>query len=183
MGAKIGAGVELEKAPLKYQGLAPWEIWLSEAQERMVLAVPPENLPELLDICAIEEVEASIIGTFTDDASPDVTYNDQLVADMEMEFLHDGHPDTARWRLHWTASSSARTLFRPQQYRQHDSQLRALSTALCSHLLALLRHPNIASKEEVVRRYDHEVQGATVLKPLVGARAMGQAMPPFYNQF
>src|ERR1700704_5447795 len=67
MGEETGAYVELEKAPLKYQGLAPWEIWLSEAQERMVLAVPPEHLTELLVICAIEEVEASVIGSFTGD--------------------------------------------------------------------------------------------------------------------
>src|SRR5204863_9063004 len=67
MGAETGASVELEKAPLKYQGLTPWEIWLSEAQERMILAVPPEHIGELLEICAIEEVEASIIGAFTGD--------------------------------------------------------------------------------------------------------------------
>src|SRR6266516_2524338 len=92
MGAETGASVELEKAPLKYQGLTPWEIWLSEAQERMILAVPPEKLDALLELCAIEEVEASIIGTFTADQRLIVSYHGQIVADMDMHFLHEGRP-------------------------------------------------------------------------------------------
>src|SRR5439155_6992481 len=92
MAAETGARVELEKAPLKYQGLIPWEIWLSEAQERMVLAVPPEKLDALLELCAIEEVEASIIGTFTADHRLTVSYHGQIVADMDMHFLHEGRP-------------------------------------------------------------------------------------------
>ncbi len=101
MGADTGAYIELEKAPLKYQGLAPWEIWLSEAQERMVLAVPSQNLQALLAICAIEEVEASIIGTFTNSHRLVVTYSGQTVADLPMSFLHDGRPGRtleAVWR-------------------------------------------------------------------------------------
>src|SRR5205823_3855240 len=85
MAAETGAFVELEKAPLKYQGLAPWEIWLSEAQERMVLAVPPQHLDELLELCEIEEVEASVIGRFTDDHHLVVSYSGQAVADIDME--------------------------------------------------------------------------------------------------
>src|SRR5437868_4983389 len=92
MGDETGACVELEKAPLKYQGLAPWEIWLSEAQERMVLAVPPQHLEALLAICAIEEVEASITGNFTNNHRLVVTYHGQAVADIDMEFLHEGRP-------------------------------------------------------------------------------------------
>src|SRR2546421_1367981 len=92
MAAETGAYVELEKAPLKYQGLTPWEIWLSEAQERMVLAVPPSHLQDLLAICAIEEVEATIIGTFTNTHRLHVTHHNQTVADIDMEFLHEGRP-------------------------------------------------------------------------------------------
>src|SRR5205085_6612087 len=92
MAAEIGAHVELAHAPLKYQGLAPWEIWLSEAQERMVLAVPPAHMDELLEICALEEVEVSILGAFTDDRRLIVTNDGQIVADMDMEFLHEGRP-------------------------------------------------------------------------------------------
>src|SRR6266567_1176502 len=93
MAAETGAYVELEKAPLKYQGLTPWEIWLSEAQERMVLAVPPSHLQDLLAICTIEEVEATIIGTFTNTHRLHVTYHDQTVADIDMTFLHNGRPN------------------------------------------------------------------------------------------
>src|SRR5258708_3524552 len=93
MGAETGVHVELAKAPLKYQGLAPWEIWLSEAQERMVLAVPPAKLAQLLEICAIEEVEASILGSFTGDQRLKVMYRGEVVADLDMAFLHDGRPD------------------------------------------------------------------------------------------
>jgi len=171
MGAGTGAYVELEKAPLKYQGLAPWEIWLSEAQERMVLAVPPKHIKELLDICAIEEVEASIIGIFTDDQRLVVSYAGQDVADIDMEFLHEGRPGKtldAVWtrkvhewdRIPWAHTST---------YMRDDRG----ATHYAPTLLALLRHPTIASKEAVVRRYDFEVQGATVLKPLVGRAGNG----------
>lgn len=171
MGAEIGAAVELEKAPLKYQGLAPWEIWLSEAQERMVLAVPPEHLEELLALCAIEEVEASTIGTFTHDRRLVVTYRGQVVVDINMEFLHKGRPARtleALWTRkepRWDKIPYPRTLTYMRDSRG--------STYYNSILLALLRHPTIASKEAVVRRYDFEVQGATVLKPLVGRAGHG----------
>src|SRR5260370_17817066 len=94
MAAETGARVEPERAPLKYQGLTPWEIWLSEAQERMVLAVPPAHLETLLDICAIEEAETSVIGTFTGDHRLVISYYGQIVADMDMAFLHHGIPVT-----------------------------------------------------------------------------------------
>lgn len=188
MGAKIGAYVELEKAPLKYQGLAPWEIWLSEAQERMVLAVPPQNLPELLEICSIEEVEASIIGTFTDDARLLVIYANQVVADIAMDFLHDGMPERtleATWVQPRQGTQQSIVSTNPDAPRTHigiqflvspygyDDQGSLFPAHYAQALLSLLSHPNIASKEDVVRRYDHEVQGATVLKPLVGRAGNG----------
>ena len=167
MGASTGARVELAHAPLKYQGLAPWEIWLSEAQERMVLAVPSERLEELLAICAIEEVEVSIVGTFTDDHRLTVTYQGQLVADMDMEFLHDGRPGRTLEAL-WISP-----IINNVPSRIDNKLAQSVTHSLSPTLLALLRHPSIASKEEVVRRYDHEVQGATVLKPLVGKAGNG----------
>ncbi len=200
MGAQTGAWVELAHAPLKYQGLAPWEIWLSEAQERMVLAVPPEHLEELLALCAIEEVEASIIGTFTNDHRLAITYGGQFVADMDMDFLHKGRPDR-RLEAVWTqpqagdlemardasltpardraGASPAPTIHdgsKPTAYGRGDPCGRPGGEGrptFSSTLLALLSHPTIASKEMVVRRYDHEVQGATVLKPLVGLAGNG----------
>ena len=196
MGAETGADVELEKAPLKYQGLAPWEIWLSEAQERMILAVPPEKLNELLELCAIEEVEASIIGTFTADQRLIVSYYGHTVADLDMRFLHDGRPDRmleAVWvrnEMNADAGQSLRSplpINTPAAFKKinvgagqprpgDDEGTPALPAPVQSHtgaLLSLLNHPTIASKESVVRRYDHEVQGATVLKPLVGKAGNG----------
>ena len=188
MGADTGAYVELEKAPLKYRGLVPWEIWLSEAQERMVLAVPPQNIAELLAICAIEEVEASIIGTFTNDRRLVVTYAGQIVADISMDFLHNGlpareldavkvkQPAGTKQMIVSNNPAMARThrgiqfLMSPHGY---DDQGPLFPAHYAQALLSLLSHPNIASKEEVVRRYDHEVQGATILKPLVGRAGNG----------
>ncbi len=183
MGAKTGAYVELDRAPLKYQGLAPWEIWLSEAQERMILAVPPAKLAELLEICALEEVEASVLGTFTDDHRLQLTYHGQPVADMDMDFLHNGMPGRTLEAI-WVKQQSSPVPGTGQAQDTGSAQSTIPTTAsvhIVEHiqgslgptLLALLRHPNIASKEEVVRRYDHEVQGATVVKPLVGRSRNG----------
>jgi phosphoribosylformylglycinamidine synthase II len=166
MGADTGAHVELTYAPLKYQGLAPWEIWLSEAQERMVLAVPSQHLDELLQICAIEEVEASIVGSFCDDHRLVVTYAGQTVADMDMEFLYSGCPRRTLEAV-WTPEA------RPVNASVTPQNLHNVTRSLAPTLLSLLRHPTLASKEEIVRRYDHEVQGATVLKPLVGKAGNG----------
>ncbi len=175
MGAETGVSVELAHAPLKYQGLAPWEIWLSEAQERMVLAVPPEHLTALLALCEIEEVEASIIGTFTADKRLTVSYQGRLVADLEMSFLHDGRPPRsmeAIWQ-HVASAPDERPLNTLDEVSESNHIHALYSTHYAPTLLALLRHPTIASKEQVVRRYDHEVQGATVLKPLVGRSGNG----------
>ncbi|HEX6479526.1 MAG TPA: phosphoribosylformylglycinamidine synthase subunit PurL [Ktedonobacteraceae bacterium] len=165
MGEETGAHVELAKAPLKYSGLAPWEIWLSEAQERMVLAVPPEYLDELLAICEIEEVEASIIGNFSDDRRLVVNYQGHVVADLDMMFLHKGRPER-RLEARWTRKQE-RAKFGSYDYENSSGKDHS------KILLDLLRHPNIGSKESIVRRYDHEVQGATVLKPLVGKAGNG----------
>ncbi len=166
MGAETGASVELEKAPLKYQGLTPWEIWLSEAQERMILAVFPENLDALLELCAIEEVEASIIGTFTADRRLIVSFHGQVVADMDMHFLHEGRPERILEAV-WVKNS---TIF--------DVSVSSIVPAqragtMDDTLTSLLSHPTISSKESVIRRYDYEVQGATILKPLVGKAGNG----------
>src|SRR5581483_7642939 len=172
MGAQVGARVELSHAPLKYRGLAPWEIWLSEAQERMVLAVPPARLEQLLAICEIEEVEASVLGTFTGDRRLHVTYNGETVADLEMAFLHEGRPARtleAVWQPP-TAEEIAGYLTQPGASASRHGEY---SDDANQVLLPLLGHPTIASKEAIVRCYDHEVQGATVLKPLVGIAGDG----------
>ncbi|MFH1086270.1 MAG: phosphoribosylformylglycinamidine synthase subunit PurL, partial [Chloroflexota bacterium] len=156
MGQQVGAQVHLERVPLKYHGLQPWEIWLSEAQERMVLAAPPENEARLRAICEGYSVEMTVIGAFTDTGRLDLRYGDQPVADLAMAFLHDGTP---RRRLvgRWVKPEMA-AITPPG----------ADGAALAEALLAILAHPNVRSKEDVVRRYDHEVQGGTVVKPFVG---------------
>jgi phosphoribosylformylglycinamidine synthase II len=150
-----GCELHLEKAPLKYAGLQPWEILLSEAQERMTLAVPPEYLDALLALAARRDVEAAVLGRFTASGRFHVLYRGQTVAALDMDFLHDGVPQmrlTAVWR--------PPVLPEPQLPEPEDY------TAL---LCAMLGRLNICSKEAWVRQYDHEVQGSSVVKPFVGA--------------
>jgi phosphoribosylformylglycinamidine synthase II/phosphoribosylformylglycinamidine synthase I len=154
MGKDLGAHVKLETVPLKYPGLRPWEIWLSEAQERMVLAVQPAAWPRLQAICAGQSIEAVAIGTFDDSGRLRLTYEQAIVGDLSMHFLHDGIPQR---QLRGVFSLPAAM---PTQ--------RAQGEHYGETLLRLLAHPNIRSKETVIRRYDHEVQGGGVVKPLVG---------------
>lgn len=160
MGAELGAEVHLEHVPCKYAGLQPWEIWLSEAQERMVLAVPPDRLIALLTLCTAEEVEATPIGRFTDDKRLRVFYRDLAVVDLDMHFLHEGRPQRVL-NAEWQPSPALRQS--PHLTNVDPEQA----------LLALLAHPSIASKERIIRTYDHEVGGGTVVKPLVGASLAG----------
>jgi len=154
MGEETGAEVHLERVPLKYEGLTPWEIWLSEAQERMVIAVPPEHLADLLEICDNELVEATVLGSFTETRKLIVNYKDEVVADLDMDFLHHGLPRITKKAV-W-------------QTPNHSSPKLTASVDLTKSLHQILASPNVASKEWVIRQYDHEVQGGLVVKPLVG---------------
>ena len=156
MGQEIGADVHLENIPLKYTALDPWEIWLSEAQERMVIAAPPENLDELMAICEAESVEATVLGTFTDTHRLRVFYRGEVVGDLDMEFLHNGLPRHTK-----------KAVWDPPQHPEPTSG-HLDSVQLTEDLCRILASPNVASKEWVIRQYDHEVQGGLVLKPLVG---------------
>ncbi len=155
MGEKLGAEVDLEKVPLKYAGLNYTEIWISEAQERMVIAVKPENLDAIMKIFASENVEATVIGTFTGDKKLTLKYNGTQVGQLDMEFLHEGISKYSR-----KAAWSRPNLSEPN-IEAKDSYN--------DELLAILSCYNVASKEWVIRQYDHEVQGASVVKPLTGA--------------
>jgi phosphoribosylformylglycinamidine synthase len=137
----------------------------------MVLAVPPESVNEVLEICAIEEVEASLLGAFTDDHRLIVTYHGQTVADMDMAFLHEGRPDRVLKAVWQRNAPDGGAHFIAPETVWEDAPIN--TTHYAPTLLALLRHPTIASKEAIVRRYDHEVQGATILKPLVGRTGHG----------
>jgi phosphoribosylformylglycinamidine synthase II len=154
MGQELGAEVDLETVPLKYTGLSYTEIWISEAQERMVIAVRPENLDAIKSILDGENVEATVIGRFTNDKKLRLRYNGQQVAELDMDFLHDGVPKYRRQAAWTTRRLGEPTLAEAQDYNKE--------------LFDLLSSYNIASKEWVVRQYDHEVQGGSVVKPLTG---------------
>jgi len=158
MAEKLGAQVDLEKVPLKYAGLRYDEIWISEAQERMVLAVPPDNWDTIRAICEAENVEATVIGSFRNDGRLLIRYQDTAVGDMDTKFLHGGlvkTHKTARWQANGTGGT------------QRDGA--GEYSCERDRLLATLSNLNTASKEWVIRQYDHEVQGGSVVKPLVGS--------------
>lgn len=163
MSSRIGADVDLTDVRLKYPGLAPWEIWLSEAQERMVLAVPPANLPELQELCDTYNVELTDIGEFTGSGRLVVRYGGKVVLDLENEFLHNGIPQRQLKAVIPQPSVNGSPIL-----DQRSSIINLTDT-----LLKLLSHPNIASKAPVIRIYDHEVQGGTAVKPLTGAQDDG----------
>ncbi len=156
MGADTGADVKLENAPLKYEGLSYTEIWISESQERMILAVPPGKWEELRALCAGEDVEAAVLGAFTDTGRLRLSYCGQQVCDLDMHFLHEGRPPVVR-EARW--EQQARPLQRPG--------LEATLTPQDA-LLKILSSYSVCSKEWVIRQYDHEVQGGSAVKPLVG---------------
>src|SRR6185436_3999722 len=165
MGEKIGAEVELDKVPLKYAGLRYDEIWISEAQERMVLSVPRENVRELLDLAKSEDVEATVIGTFeTKDAELILRYAGTEVGRLSMRFLHKGIPMPTR---------RAVVIERNQKPEARSQKKEFTPAAFKDRLLKTLAHPNIASKHWIIRQYDHEVQGGSVIKPLLGPEQIG----------
>ncbi|NTW04775.1 MAG: phosphoribosylformylglycinamidine synthase subunit PurL [Peptococcaceae bacterium] len=159
MGSETGVEIWLDKAPLKYQGLNPWEIWLSESQERMALAIDPEDWIKFNDICTMYNVEAVVAGKFTDDKMLRVTFDGQIVCLLDMEFLHNGLPDknlTASWVLPQGAEAMP------------DSPLDWVE-AYCQ----IMADPDVCSKEPIVRMYDHGVQGSSSLPPFTGVMSDG----------
>jgi phosphoribosylformylglycinamidine synthase len=159
MGAESGAEVWLDKAPLKYSGLSYTEIWISEAQERMVLAVPAGNWDAFQELCRSEGVEATIIGKFTDTHELVLKFHGQEVGRLAMEFLHDGRPPVVRDAVYIPPPATALTI--PAKPRYDDDLHRILGSL------------NVCSKEWIIRQYDHEVQAGSVVKPLVGAASDG----------
>lgn len=161
MAEGIGANVDLTLVPRKYPGLEPWEVWLSEAQERMVVSVPPRAVSALANRCAMHGVNWSDVGSFTGDGILVVRNGEEVVAELDSAFLHDGRPQ------------------RRMDASMPDPQRNGATSRVVDDpeksLLALLRHPNIASKAATIHRYDHEILGATLVRPLVGAASDGPA--------
>lgn len=168
MGEKIGARVDLDKAPLKYQGLSYTEIWISEAQERMILAVPADKWEALHALCAGEDVEATAIGVFEATGKLRLHYQGESVGELDMHFLHDGRPPVVR-QATWSKPSGERS--EPLGADPNGSPRSSLG--LGEILLEILSHYNVCSKEWIIRQYDHEVQGGSVIKPLVGINEDG----------
>lgn len=156
MGEELGAEVELSRVPLKYEGLSYLETWISEAQERMVVAVPELRVKEALELFESEDVEATDIGTFTGDKRLRLNWHGETVCDLDMKFLHDGMPKI--WRDAVWSAPEHRVV--PQGSVKRDDANGVLK--------AILGSWNVCSKEWVVRQYDHEVQAGSAVKPFTG---------------
>ncbi|MCB9497116.1 MAG: phosphoribosylformylglycinamidine synthase [Fibrobacteria bacterium] len=153
-----GAALDLERAPLKYAGLDPWEIFVSEAQERMSVAVPEKHMEAFLDLSRRRGVESTDLGAFDDSGFLTLRFRGETIGKLSMEFLHEGLPELVI-PAKWTPPANPEPVDLPGDAN--------------SDLLALLGSWNICSKEPWVRQYDHEVQGQSVVKPFTGARNDG----------
>ncbi len=153
-----GAVVFLEKIPLKYSGLKPWEIFVSESQERMTLVVEPDKAQALLELAKKMEVEVTDIGYFTGSGYLDVRYKNQMVNYLDLDFLHNGVPQKkmpAEWK-------------KPELQEPEIPRIKDYNPILKNLLSSL----NIRSREPVIRKYDHEVKGKSILKPLMGNKGI-----------
>lgn len=157
MGEHVGVAVDLDRAPLKYPGLAPWEVFLSESQERMVMAVAPGDVARVMAICRLYNVEATDLGAFEPTGKLVVRHAGAVVADLDMRFLHDGLPEKTLVGT-WVPSLGPRDL--PGLPPDADGWRDVLHRVLA--------HPNVASKAPICRQYDHTVQGTCVLPPYGG---------------
>lgn len=157
-----GARMDVSLAKTKYPGLKPYELVVSESQERMTVAVAPEKIPEFLTLAERRGVEVSVLGEFNDSGRFDILYAGKTVGSLDLHFLHKGGP-----KLHLTAewpgipapapvTDPAAGVSPPADFERDGASI----------LLKLLGRPNIASKEWLIRQYDHEVQGTSVIKPL-----------------
>lgn len=160
LASDCGAVVDLEKAPLKDVSLEPWEIWVSESQERMVLSVPERNLPALRKIFAREECELAVLGRFNKSGRLLVRFMGEPVVDLRNDFLHGGVPNFEKRAVHKPVPVSSRPPAKPRR-------------PLGRLLREILAHPNVRSRAPIVRQYDHEVQGGTVVKPFTGPAGYG----------
>lgn len=154
MGEGVGARVNLEKVPLKYTGLAPWEIFVSESQERMILAINPKNLKKAMDTCKLHNLEIAVIGEFTGDKKLTAFFKKEKICDMQMEFIHNGLPQ--------------RTMVGTTAGKNVKNQIPSKPNDLSIPWKKILSHGNVASKESFVRMYDHNVQGTNALHPFSG---------------
>ncbi|MFH1153427.1 MAG: AIR synthase-related protein [Pseudomonadota bacterium] len=152
-----GCEVWLEKVPLKYEGLDMWEIWVSESQERMTIAVSPDNIDRFMELSREHAVESTVIGKYTDTGKLHITYNGRTCAYVDMDLLEKGFP---RWEFD--------ALWTPPELRGLTEPVLKEPENFTSLISDMMARPNICSKEWITRQYDHEVQGGSVIKPLMG---------------
>jgi len=168
-----GCQLRLDNAPLKYKGLQPWEILLSEAQERMTLAIDPQKIEQFMVLAQKRDVEATVLGNFTDTGKFHVLYENCTVAYLDMDFFHEGVPDM---QLH--------AEWRPPRRERPDFDEPSDYNLMLEHMLMRL---NVCSKESFVRQYDHEVQGMSAIKPFVGSENDGPGdaavLKPLYDSY
>ncbi|HPN84991.1 MAG TPA: AIR synthase-related protein, partial [Victivallales bacterium] len=150
-----GCEMDISKAPLKYHGLAPWEILLSEAQERMSFAVPKTKITRFLKLAAKRDVEAVVLGKFTDSGKFHIKFGNKTVAYLDLEFMHDGLPKM-KLKAKWFPPKFPEPSFSDKTLREE--------------LIAVLGRLNVCSNEFKSRQYDHEVKGISVIKPFVGSK-------------
>ncbi|MDY6852744.1 MAG: AIR synthase-related protein, partial [Thermodesulfobacteriota bacterium] len=154
-----GADVDLDKVPLKYEGLDQWEIWVSESQERMTIAVRPENIDRFMNLSRLHGVESTVIGKYTDSGRLHLKFKGKTCAYIDLDLLTSDFPQwefEAEWNPPARRGLSEPVISPPHDYR--------------SLLLSVMARPNISSKEWIARQYDHEVQGGSVIKPLTGVQ-------------
>ncbi len=184
-----GVKIELAKCPLKYPGLQPWEILLSESQERMSLSVAPDKIEEFLELAKRRDVEATVIGEFTDTGYVEILYQDRTVGLIDLDFLHNGLP-RMELKAEWKPPRSPTYLRNPEGKDKGETHttsetIKPQPSVYTEILKELLREPNIASKEDLVRQYDHEVQGLSIIKPFMGENRDGPTdggvLKPLYN--
>ncbi len=154
--AGFGAEIYLDDIPLKEEGLLPWEIWISESQERMMFLVKPKNVKEVLHICKQWDVTATVIGKVIDQKITRVIYKGVKILEMDMDFFTGGP----------LYNSCQRPFVIYKQKENIDPKFDMPN--LNDTLKKIIGTFNIASKEWVIRQYDHEVRGSTVIKPLHG---------------
>lgn len=166
--AQISGGCEinLEKCPLKYSGLDPWEILVSESQERMTIAVSPLKLAELSELAKLYDVEITVVGKFTNSGKFHVLYGKDTVAYLDMEFLHEGVPQL-KLKASWKKLTFTEPVIPDHDYLETLKQL--------------LMRPNITTKERIIRRYDHEVKGTSIIKPIMLGPSDAAVIRPVYD--
>ncbi len=163
IGSELGVTVQLKNERLKYQGLSPWEIWLSESQERMVLAIPKNKFSAFEKVCQKYNVEVTNLGFFDGSKKLNLFYGDEAVGELDMEFLHNGLPQRNM--------IAKKSIDKPlKEVLPTTPKSSAEWITICKKILS---HPNIASKEPIVRLYDHTVQGTAVVYPFSGEKMDG----------